>query len=83
MSTIETIALVAGVTAAVEIGGLALLWASFAYRERRAAASAATTGHRASNNPSAATAPVRASITSDGTGRPDAVHASAAAIVAV
>jgi hypothetical protein len=36
MSTIETIALAAGGTAVVEIGGLALLWASFAYRERRA-----------------------------------------------
>lgn len=35
MSTIETVALAAGVTAAVEIGGLALLWASFSYRDRR------------------------------------------------
>lgn len=35
MSTIETIALAAGGTAVVEIGSLALLWASFAYRDRR------------------------------------------------
>jgi len=35
MSTIETIALAAGVAAAVEIGGLMLLWVSYSLKERR------------------------------------------------